>query len=119
MVHKNIYLILLTTLFVAPLFGYSRVNIRNGTPYKVDVHVGYRSCNSDDWTVQPNSEQSAPTGRGACLVTNINCTVHEELTEGKIVKKQVDYNSPGSGGSNWVIAGPLYDGNKNSYYTIE
>ncbi len=122
MVYKNIYLFFLTVFSGVSLLGYDRVNIKNGTPYEVHVWVTYVGCNGDNWTVQPHSEQSAPTSRGACLAKRIDGYVDEELTEGKFVKKNFATYPADKGqgmGVNWQIAGPLWDSNKNSYYTIE
>lgn len=118
---KNTYkvLSLLSIASMSALLSYDRVSVTNNTPYKVTIHAGYASCRSDDWTVQPGQTAEAPSGRGACLLQNLEATVYEEIIEGKPVPKGArNYYSSGTSYSQFAVTGPAYDANKQSYYTV-
>lgn len=116
-------------MLLAVILGFTALQIsawthrfENSTPYTAKFKVAYAAC--DDEIFFLPSGQTISFGKGICSLRSVKATVDERTgtqTQTNIMlyppRPAVvasPYNGPYSGGSEWVLAGPVGDG--RSYY---
>jgi hypothetical protein len=84
-------------------YAYDRAVVTNMAPWPAAVTVKYAACKTDSFTVPASTKDklgraTAPTNRGACLITSISATV-----TGKKPYPVTSYSSSGTSYSDFVI----------------
>ena len=67
-------------LAAAGAYAYDRANVTNRAPWPATVTVKYAACKTDTFTVPGSTKDktgtaTAPTNRGACLITSVSATL--------------------------------------------